>query len=315
MGVIASALAPGLLTTIQDLGRPGLRHLGVPLSGAADPLSLALANATVGNAADAACLECTLQGPTLQFRSKVTFALAGADMDARLNARATPLYEPQNAEEGDTLALGRAKTGARAYVAFAGGLSGDLFLDSRSTYPPAEFGGLAGRALKTDDMLKSAGSPRAAKKDIPDAFRLKFTHEFFLRAITGPEMSALTKGGVGTFFSTRWTVGRRADRMGMQLEGETLSLMDRPPMASSPVFPGTVQCPRDGAPFILLSDAQTVGGYPRIAQIIAADLPLTGQMRPGDHLWFRQTSADEARDIARKKAALLAEFFPGGFYR
>ncbi|MEO1137132.1 MAG: allophanate hydrolase subunit 2 family protein, partial [Pseudomonadota bacterium] len=145
--------------------------------------------------------------------------------------------------------------------------------------------------------------------------RPHLTHEYFLRGIPGPEASVLLDGGATKFFSQRWTVGRRADRMGLQLEGALLALHGAPPMASSPVFPGAVQCPQDGTPFLLLADAQTVGGYPRIAQIIAADLPLTGQLRPGDHVWIRQTSPEEARDIARKKTALLSDFFAGGFYR
>ena len=103
--------------------------------------------------------------------------------------------------------------------------------------------------------------------------------------------------------------------MGLQLEGNGLTLLESGPIASSPVFPGTMQCPPDGAPFLLACDAQTVGGYPRIAQIIAADLHLLGQMRPGDHLWLRRTTGEEARDIALKKAALLADFLPGGVFR
>lgn len=315
MTFIASILKPGLSTTIQDLGRPGRRHLGVPLSGAADAYSLSLANAAVGNPADAAGLECTLHGPTLRLQCSTTFALAGADMGARLNEKPTPLYETTHAADGDVLSLGAAKAGARGYIAFAGGLDGDQFFSSRSTYAPAGFGGVEGRALRQGDRLQGAGLIPSTPKDIPSALRPRLTHEYFLRGVSGPEARMLIRDGVTKFFSQRWSVGRRADRMGLQLEGEPLALRTAPPMASSPVFPGAVQCPPDGSPFLLLADAQTVGGYPRIAQIIAADLQLTGQLRPGDHVWFRQTSPDDARDIAIKKTALLADIFAGGFYR
>lgn len=312
---LAEILKAGLSTTIQDGGRPGQRHLGVPLSGAADALSLSLANAAIGNVPEAAGLECTLQGPSIRFYRKTMVALAGADMDARLNGIGLPRYAPIDAEENDILSLGGAKAGARGYIAFAGGLAGNEFLGSRSTYAPAGIGGVDGRALREGDVLENAGLPLTTPRNIPESFHPLLTHEFFLRAIPGPEAGMLQGGSMATFFSRRWTVGRRADRMGLLLEGERLSQAEAPPMASSPVFPGAVQCPQDGAPILLLADAQTVGGYPRIAQIIAADLPLAGQMRPGDHLWVRRTSVEEARDIAAKKTALLSDLFPVGFYR
>lgn len=315
MNALAEITKAGLLTTVQDLGRAGSRHLGVPLSGAADPFSLALANTALGNAPDAAALECTLQGPSLRFLAPAAIALGGADMEATINGAALPLYEIANVKEGDELVLGAAQAGARCYIAVAGGFAGEDFLGSTSTHTPASLGGVEGRALKPGDRLTGAGGKTAAPRAISSALLPRFTHEFFLRATAGPETVQLSPESLKQFFSARWTVGRRADRMGLQIEGPVLTLIETPPMASSPVFPGTVQCPPDGAPFLLSCDAQTVGGYPRIAQVIAADLPLVGQMRPGDHLWLRQTHEAEARDIAQKKAALLADIFPCGFFR
>lgn len=315
MSALFEIVRPGLLTTVQDAGRAGFRHLGVPLSGAADPYSLALANGAVGNAPGAAALECTMQGPCLRFLASTQIALAGADMAASLHGDPIPLYRPVRVERGDELALGLAKLGARCYIAVAGGLAGRAFLDSVSTYAPAALGGLDGSALKTGDRISGAGGQRNAPREIPAALHLRLAHEFFLRATSGPETDRLEPESLKRFFSASWTVGRRADRMGMQLEGPILSLSPAPSMASSPVFPGTVQCPPDGAPFLLSCDAQTVGGYPRIAQIIAADIPLLGQMRPGDRVWLRRIGADDARDIAFKKTALLADFLPAGFFR
>ncbi len=315
MSVIAKITKPGLMTTLQDMGRAGSRHLGVPLSGAADPLSFALANAALCNEPSVPALECTLQGPSLRFLATATIALAGADMNAQLNGAALPINETARVKDGDELVLGTAKTGARCYIAVAGGFAGDTFLGSVSTYAQAALGGIEGRTLKAGDRLLSAGETTGSARTPSAALYPWLTHEFFLRATTAPETGQLSPESLKQFFSARWTVSRRADRMGLKLEGPSLSLARTPPMASSPVFPGTVQCPPDGAPFLLSCDAQTVGGYPRIAQVIAADLHLVGQMRPGDHLWLRQTEEAEARDIAQKKAALLADILPGGFFR
>mgnify|MGYP003700732345 FL=1 len=134
-----------------------------------------------------------------------------------------------------------------------------------------------------------------------------------MRATAGPE-AGLLEDDSEHFFTMRWAVGRRADRMGAELDGPRLHMREEITMASSPVFPGTVQCPRSGAPFLLMADAQTVGGYPRIAQVIGADLHLTGQLRPGDEVWFRKTSPAEARDIARKKEALFEGWLPQGLF-
>lgn len=315
MTVVAEIISPGLVTTIQDLGRPGLRHQGVPLSGAADPVSFALANAAIGNEATAAGLECTLNGPSLRFKASGSFALGGADMKAHLNGNALQLYTPYDAQAGDELVLGAAQTGARGYIVFEGGLRGDEFLGSASTYLPAKLGGHDGRMVAAGDSLISAGKRPAARKDIPTTLRPAIAHDFFLRALPGPEAAQLGAKELARFFSCGWSAGRRADRMGLQLEGAKLKVQDAAPMASSPVFPGTVQCPAAGEPFLLLCDAQTVGGYPRIAQVIAADLSLTGQIRPGDRIWFQEASAKTACDIAAQKVSFYGDLLPFGFFR
>lgn len=314
MTTLATILEPGLSTTLQDLGRRGKRHLGVPLSGAADPVSLALANAALGNPSNAAALECTLKGPSLRFEKKIAFALAGADMSARLNDKPTPLYQRIEGKVGDVLTLGAAKAGARCYIAIEGGISGEDFLGSVSAYLAAGLGGIDGRALKSGDVLACVNLETSAAREVPRSMQATFSRSFVVRATAGPESNLLQDGDSERFFAARWTIGRRADRMGAQLDGPRLRPAGTAPMASSPVFPGTVQCPQSGAPFLLMADAQTAGGYPRIAQVIAADLHLTGQLRPGDEVWFRKTSPEEARDIARKKAALFDGWLPGELF-
>lgn len=311
MMAIARIVNPGLQTTVQDAGREGFRHLGVPQSGAADRLSLALANALVGNPWDAAALECTLKGPTLKFETDCAFALAGADMHATLNGEALAAHARYNANAGDELALGSAAIGARAYIAFARCVRGEDFLGSVSTYLPARFGGVKGRSLRAGDAIESAGFETGAPTDAPASIRPTLAHDWVLRAMPGPDFDRFGSGAARAFFSASFTADKRGDRMGLRLNGPSVAAEEAAPMKSGPVFPGTVQVPSDGAPFLLLADAQTTGGYPRIAQVAEADLHLAGQIRPGDRIWFREISAREARDMARTKQAMVASFIPG----
>jgi biotin-dependent carboxylase-like uncharacterized protein len=308
MTVIATLHQPGLQTTIQDAGRRGARHLGVPQSGAADRVSLAFANAALGNPWDTPALECTMTGPSLEFEMDIDFALAGADMDARLNDRPVGRHQSASAKRGDRLALGAAKAGARAYIAFAGGVVGLKFFNSVSTYIPASLGGLEGRALRTGDTIHSRGNDTYAPVNIPDALHPDFGHDWILRATEGPDTESFNPKTISNFFSARFNADQRGDRMGLRLIGANVAPEEAPAMKSAAVFPGTAQCPPDGAPILLGPDAQTVGGYRRIAQVIDTDLPLIGQIRPGDRIWFRRTNAQAARQTSLQRQRLIASF-------
>jgi len=310
MNAIATIKKPGLQTTIQDAGRPGTRHLGVPHSGAADRVSFALTNAAADNPWNTPALECTLLGPSLEFSSPCGFALGGADMEATLNGAHLELYRHYKVQPGDLLALGSSKLGARCYIAFTGGITGNAFLGSISTYLPARIGGNGGHALRENDIIETAGDP-TIQHETPDYLRPIINHDWMLRATPGPETEAFDPKTLRQFYSTKFTADQHGNRMGMRLTGAAIGARALGQMKSSAVFPGTVQCPPDGAPFLLLSDAQTVGGYPRIAQVITADLHLTGQIRPGDHIWFIKTGAASARDIAEKKTAFFASTMSG----
>lgn len=310
MTAVATIIKPGLLTTVQDAGRPGARHLGVPRSGAADILSYALANAAVGNCWDAPALECTLLGPTFEFSASAGFALGGANMEAKLNDAPIPHYQLVNANRGDQLTLGRASIGARCYIAIAGGVVGQNFLGSAGTYLPASLGGIEGRALCDGDVIETQGKENTPV-DIPSYLRPRLGHDWILRATPGPETKLLEPNALARFYSHGFIADKRGNRMGVRLTADPIRLEATPPMKSSPVFPGTVQCPPDGAPFLLLADAQTVGGYPRIAQVIEADLPHAGQIRPGDNVWFHRVTPEEARDLNAQKSAFLQAVVPG----
>ena len=310
MSAIATVLKHGAETTLQDAGRPGFRHLGVAQSGAADRLSFALTNAAVGNAWNTPALECTIVGPTLKFVENTRFALGGAEMTANLNNAPVEFYTPIDAKPEDVLTLGPARRGLRTYMAIAGGVDGARAFGSVSTYPPAALGGISGRALVTGDEIVSAGQPLSQPVLLRSAAPV-FADDVFLRIVRGPEASLFDPPIQRQFVTMPFVAGRRGNRMGIELSGPLVKAPEDFSMSSSPVFPGTVQCPPSGKPFLLLTDAQTVGGYARIAQIIDADLHLAGQIRPGSRIWFNGVSSDEAREINAHRTAYLSSYLPG----
>jgi biotin-dependent carboxylase-like uncharacterized protein len=307
-----TVLKPGLQTTVQAGPRTGLRHLGVPAAGAADPLSLALANRLVGNALLAPGLETTLNGVSLGFQRDGFVAITGARAKAWLNGERVKLHRTLAVTAGDELEIGPARLGARNYLAIAGGIDVEEVLGSASTYLPAGFGGLHGRALRGGDVVATvpaAGTPKTLKT--PKEFRPLASNSWALRACYGAEVDLLSKESRFDLFDTNFSVGFRADRMGLQLEGARFGVTSGGRLASAPVFPGTIQCPEDGIPFLLSIDAQTIGGYPRVAQVARADRHLIGQLRPGDHLRLLWRDADSARDELLAKHDYWGNWLPG----
>jgi len=307
--VSIEVVKPGVQSTIQSRPRVGFRHVGVPASGAADPLSLALANRLVGNPWDAPAIEATLVGPVLKFGSAAAFALAGGTVAATLNGRPVRSHETLFAESDDVLAVGSVEAGARAYLAVAGGFEVDTILGSASTYMPAALGGYSGRALLHGDRL-DADPPRVERLMTPAEFRPPMISSWALRACPAPETEFLTPRCRESLFDTNWSVARRADRMGLQLDGKRLDIASDGRMPSAAVFPGTVQCPEDGAPFVLSVDAGTVGGYPRVAQVARADRHMLGQLRPGDHVRLLRRDPDEAVEELRAKIRYWCRWLP-----
>jgi allophanate hydrolase len=304
-----TVLKAGLQTTVQSRSRRGLRHLGVPASGAADPLSLALANRLVGNGWDTPALEATLLGPTLRFEQPCAFAIVGALARSTLNGAEIKPHETIVAEAGDELVTGAAEKGARFYIAVAGGFEADELLGSSSTYLMASFGGYQGRALETGDELKYTPTT-APGLQTPAEYRPSMTTSWALRACESFETGQLTREGRQQLFDSNWIVARRSDRMGLQLEGPLLEVSSAGRMPSAAVFPGTLQCPESGSPFVLGVDAATVGGYPRVAQVARADRHLLGQLRPGDHVRFLMRNADAAVEELRAKLDYWRAWIP-----
>ena len=293
-------IKPGLLTTVQDQGRWGYQCYGVAVAGAMDGFALASANLLVGNPEGAAGLEITLLGPTLRFHRETNFALAGADLGPRLNGEPISNWTCHLAQPGAVLDFAGRKSGIRAYLAISGGVDVPLIMDSRATYLLGRFGGLEGRALRPQDRLPIL-APAAQLRNFtgrvfPEDHRPPYRKNPTLRAVPGPFADFFPKEAIQVFFSTEYTITPQSDRMGYRFQGEPLRRQKPKELISCGLANGTVQVPPDGQPIILLADRQSIGGYPIIATLILADLPLIAQCAPGDQLRFSPVSIDEARE-------------------
>ncbi len=301
-------LAPGLLTTVQDPGRSGSRHLGVGSAGALDTYSHAIANLLVGNTIDAPTLEITLAGPRLRLDQPTRIAICGADIDAHVGDIAVPGWRPVWLPANTTLSLGACRRGARAYLAVAGGVVVPSVLGSASTDLRGVFGGFQGRALGARDVLEIVPSTldvpdiRIAPWWIDPAPDLEFTSPAIIRVVSGTDSTTPNDA----LFAHAWRVTSVSDRQGLRLEGDPLQSEDARERLSEPVAPGTIQLPPDGRPIVLLADAQTHGGYPRIGHAIRADWPRLAQLRPGDALRFVSCMQEEARLARESQAQRLA---------
>jgi len=281
---VVEVLEPGLRTTVQDEGRAGFRRFGVSGGGPLDARAHAAANRAVGNDPGAPALECTLAGPTLRFLAPVRFAVSGADLGAilerdDLGAWPVPRGAAILARPGNLLRFAGRREGCRATIALAGGVDVPLVLGSASTDVLGGFGGHHGRPLGAGDRLGTrALAARAPVETPPGGHSDRAT----VRAVLGPQAGSLDPESVRAFFRTTWRVGEASDRVGLRLEArEPLRHRGRAEILSDGMVPGAVQVPPDGKPIVVLADGPTTGGYPKVATVIAADLPLLGQLVPG----------------------------------
>lgn len=316
-GIVVHVRQPGVLTTVQDLGRPMWQHIGVPVGGAMDPVAHRVANLLVGNDDDASALECTLGGVALQFTAPTLVALAGRDITASLDATPISGWRPFLAPRNALLVL---HTGCRTTIAFAGGIDVPVVLGARGTSLRAGFGGYQGRTLRRDDQLvlgppTPLGERIAAQLDARSrvvanwsagmSIRPPYAADPTLRVIPGPELAELTPASREAWLGAMFRVSNDSDRMGFRLSGPPLALAAAREMLSAGVTAGTVQLPPGGAPIVLMADRQTTGGYPRIGDVITVDLPLLAQLRPGDALRFTLASLDEAHALYRVREHAL----------
>jgi KipI family sensor histidine kinase inhibitor len=279
-------LEAGLLTTVQDGGRPGHRRAGVSSSGPMDARAHAAANRAVGNPPGAAALECTVVGPSLLFLAPLRFAVTGADLGAVLERAdlgtwPVPLGASVLARPGNVLRFSGRRSGCRAYLALGGGIDVPLALGSRSTDLQSGFGGLAGRALRAADRLAVAAaatssSPTDARPGPHPPARLT------VRVVLGPQEGHFDPETLARFLADPWRVGPTSDRVGCRLEGEPLRHLGPAEILSDGMVPGSIQVPPDGKPIVMTADGPTTGGYPKIANVLTADLPLLAQLVPGE---------------------------------
>lgn len=302
-----TVLSPGLLTTVQDLGREGNGPIGVSASGAADALSLRIGNKLVGNPERAAALEMTLLGGTFQFSQDATIALVGSDFGSMLDDRAVPLYATVSVQAGQTIRFGPTKSGARAYLCIRGGISVPELLGSRSTHLLSGMGGFEGRALRKGDALPLGD---VANLPSPQSFDERW-HALLaprktIRVTPGPQWDNFSEAVRKNFLEQTYVVTEEANRMGIRLKGSQFELASTGEMITEGVSLGAIQVTPSGQPIILFVEQQTTGGYPKIANVIAADLSSVGQLRPRDEIRFELVTMEAARELYREQEQLLA---------
>jgi biotin-dependent carboxylase-like uncharacterized protein len=292
---------PGPMTTVQDLGRPAFLDRGVPLSGALDSFACRVANLLAGNPEEAAVLEITVMGPTLDVLAPADIALTGADMGMTINQALVRGWCTLRVNPGDIIRIPRAVNGCRAYLAVTGGIDVPLMMGSRSTFVRAKIGGVEGRGLINGDILhRGAGSLLESPRELPDEWIPQYPREIALRAVPGPQDDAF-RGGIGAFFGASYEVTEQSDRMGCRLRGAAVHRDAGSPesIVTEPTMPGNVQVPADGQPIILLVE-QTSGGYAKIATVITADLPNAAQAMPGNTVRFERVTLENAQRLYRE---------------
>ncbi|MBC2581096.1 biotin-dependent carboxyltransferase family protein [Clostridium sp. DJ247] len=309
-------LNPGLLTTIQDLGRYGYQKHGIIVSGAMDAYSLRLANFLVGNEDGEAAIEITLIGPSLEIGEGTLFAITGGDLSPTINGVPVPMWRPVYLHKKGVLQFGASKSGCRSYLAVAGGYNVPEIMGSKSTYLRAGIGGFKGRALQKNDVLQFR-LPKGKSIQITQQLTRKSSSNVFVSTdwylkgelmpqdlghicvgvIRDRQFQQFTLDSKNQFFNLPFKITSQSDRMGYRLSGPNLKLQESLEMISEGVSFGTIQVPPDGNPIILLADRQTIGGYPKIAQVAAVDISKVVQSKPGDKILFQEISLEEAEKL------------------
>ena len=324
-------IRPGLCSTVQDRGRPGFRHIGVPPGGAMDTMSHELANRLVGNSIDAAAIEMTLTGDEIEFANDGLVSITGADMAPTLHdniERSQPVAQhcPIVIPAGSRIRFQTARRGCRCYLAFAGGVDVPIVMGSRSTSLRAAFGGHCGRMLTAGDDL-AIGTPSETGRQTFERLsvlesgsgRPVHPHWFVrpielpnpdmatLRIVAGTHTPWLSRSGLERLLDVAFRISSQSDRMGYRLTEQRLELERREELLSEGSIPGTIQLPPDGNPILLMADCAPTGGYPRIGHVISADLGIAAQLRPGQLVRFAMVTLAQAQDFFRQQRLMLTK--------
>ena len=299
-------LDPGPQTTVQDGGRRGQLRYGIPPSGPVDARSFTLANRLVGNADGAAGLEFTLIGPRLRAEAPCAIAVTGAEAPVTVNDARADAWTTLALAAGDVVKIGPARAGVRGYVAFAGGIDIPPVLGSRATYLRGRLGGLDGRALRRDDVLRLAAGGAGRRRVVPPRAIPDWRDEPVLRVVLGPQADRFTEDGIAAFLGGSYEVLPQSDRMGARLSGPRIAHARGHDIISDGIALGAVQVPGDGQPIVLLVDRQSTGGYTKIATVCSFDIPRVGQAKPGQRIRFARVDVAEAQRLSRAAAAEVA---------
>ncbi|RZM29057.1 MAG: biotin-dependent carboxyltransferase family protein [Pedobacter sp.] len=293
----------GMLSTIQDLGRYGYRKSGIIVSGAMDKLALRIGNLLLGNNEEEAGLEITLIGPALLFEEAQSIVLTGADLSPSIDGAPIKMWRPVFIPKGSILTFGKPASGCRAYLSVAGGFKIKPALGSYATYLQAGIGGWEGRALKPGDQIpfKQPYKDKGKFNWTPDLKLYPGLNKQTVSVIAGPEFDLFTKESTAAFLSQEFSISKENNRMGYRLDGPGIHLAENKEMLSSAVTFGTVQVPQQGKPIVLMADCQTTGGYPRIAQVITADLSILAQKQTGSQIKFELITLAEAQKCLQQQ--------------
>jgi antagonist of KipI len=298
-------IRPGMLTTVQDLGRWGRQDSGVPVAGPMDAYSHRLANRLVGNTDDAAALEITLLGPELEADAEAVCTVAGAHFDVFVNGRVTDMSSPFVVPARGRVRFGARHTGSRATLAVRGGIAVPKSFGSRATSVISRIGPFGGRPLLPADVLP-IGTPSTELRfpagralTMPDGGAQ-------VRIIRGPQHTMFTSDAFDSLVGSRFIVSAQSNRMGYRLEGPVIRHAGAADILSDATPIGSLQVPGSGQPILLMADRQTTGGYPKIGTVITADLPIAGQLAPGDWIGFVECTRTKAIDALRKQEAALS---------
>ncbi len=313
-----NVISAGIATTIQDLGRPGYYHLGIPMGGAMDRLALRAANLLVGNEEGAACLETVFVGPELEFTEDAIVAITGAQLPPRLDGDPQDTWTALPVKRGQVLSFDFLQSGARAYIAIAGGIDTPLTLGSRATYAIGALGGMEGRAVQAGDTLPIGRSNRRAPATtaVPEPLRRVPQNPAVLRVLTGLYWHRITAAAQRNFFEDTWKVANEADRMGYRFHGgRELEFVERqqpfgagsdPSNITDACYPyGSIQVPGGSEPIILHRDAVSGGGYFMVGTVISADMDLIGQLQPNTPTQFVEVDMDQALAARKARARIL----------
>lgn len=302
-----TVLKPGLFTTIQDLGRTHYQALGIGTSGALDLSSHRLANWLVGNEDNEATIEMTLIGPTLLFKCSAVISICGADLSPSLNGTKIDNGRTLQVSNGDILSFSAIRNGSRAYLAIRGGIHTPSPFGSRSTDPGSQIGGHHGRPLKAKDQLLISSSyllHRIQWKLSPELHNHVMENRK-VRFTKGKQFDLFTSGSHQAFISSDYQINKDSNRMGIRLNGPPLHLQTKQELITEGVAHGSIQVPPNGQPIILLSDRQTTGGYPKIAQIASVDLPYLAQKKPGEMVNFEEITLQDSQKLYGRMNQLM----------